>query len=688
MAFAFWSGEQSRKITSRIVVEGDLVLQTPAHFGNGDGDDLTDMPLLLDPFDEAQGKERPLLTGTSIAGALRSYLREREHNHRRLAHRTSASVLLFGGLKGDDDGEQSPLIVDDALGQSQSYGIELRDGVKLDARTRTAANKTKFDLQLWQAGTTFLLRFELVFREGDNANKLKRALATALTGLTDGSITLGARKRRGYGRVNIVQWRVREYELTKVADLCAWIEHGHEQLSAQFVEANLSTRLGAPINDARTRFTINATFSLDGSLLIRSGGGRDDTGPDTLHLRARQPDGSERPVLSGTSLGGALRARASKIANTLGQARAPELIEQMFGKTEQASKVSVSEQVVRNATANLVQNRVSIDRFTGGARDTALFNEQPAFGDDETQITIDIRLINPQRHEIGLLLLLLKDLWTSDLPLGGESSVGRGRLKGKSATLTYHNGSAQQPWTITDNGQGLNISGNRTELNEYITVYLHDYFALTRLLQLIATGGEPMTREIRTDRPAVVEAVNTDNIGDVRDWLQAQATTHNLRWLLAHADDGVIWGENRNGQLVTSDSVAPQVSPQLQAVTLQQARLFSAAAELLLWRDGDNKWHARLIRQPQAGETPTFSETIDEPQILWGTDTTALANDFTLMSDGAQGLRHAVPFVVTGHYEERTRPLRLCVRHYLDPDNNFARIVASRLVDLKIEDCQ
>jgi hypothetical protein len=32
-------------------------------------------------------------------------------------------------------------------------------------------------------------------------------------------------------------------------------------------------------------------------------------------------------------------------------------------------------------------------------------------------------------------LLLLRDLWTEDLPIGGTSSVGRGRLKGRVATL-------------------------------------------------------------------------------------------------------------------------------------------------------------------------------------------------------------------------------------------------------------
>jgi CRISPR-associated protein (TIGR03984 family) len=201
-----------------------------------------------------------------------------------------------------------------------------------------------------------------------------------------------------------------------------------------------------------------------------------------------------------------------------------------------------------------------------------------------------------------------------------------------------------------------------------------------------------MKREIRTDRSAVVEPIRVDDIGDVHNWLQIQGATHSLRWMLAHADDGVIWGENRGGQLVTSHGVARNISPALQAVTLRQARFFSSEAELLLWRDGDNQWHARMIRPPQAGEVPTFIETIDEPQILWGTATQSLSDDFTLMNDGAQGLRHVVPFVVTEQYDERTRPLRLCVRHYLkEDDSGFARIVASRLVDVfdvKVGICQ
>lgn len=491
MSSAFWSGDQSRKILKRIIVEGNLVLQTPAHFGNGDGDDLTDMPLLLDPFDEVDGKETPLLTGASIAGALRSHLRTRQKGYNRTLpepddktaveqERETYSTKLFGGFKGDDDGEQSPLIVEDVRGYDS--GIEFRDGVQLDPCSRTAADKKKFDLQLWHAGTCFPLRFELLVREqedeaktNESSQQLKRALAVALHGLTNGEITLGARKRRGYGRVAVRQWRVKEYDLTNVDDLCEWIEHGSKELSDQYAVSDLQTKFGADtFEDARKSFTISATFSLDGSLLIRSGSG--SHGPDAVHLHARQPDGSNKAVLSGTSLSGALRARALKIANTIGRVKAPGLIDQMFGKTDQASKLRVSEQVVETAVTNLVQNRVSIDRFTGGAKESALFNEQPVFGNDETLVTIELQLTNPEDYEIGLMLLLLKDLWTSDLPLGGESSVGRGRLKGKSATLTYRNGSVPRNWSITQGTESLDVSGNREELNKYVTIHLHNYF--------------------------------------------------------------------------------------------------------------------------------------------------------------------------------------------------------------------
>ena len=491
---AFWAGGRSRKIKARIVVEGDLILLTPAHFGNGDGSDETDLPLLADALEPT----RPLLTGASLAGALRAYLR------RISSKDASLDKALFGGAKGDDAGEQSPLIVDDALGQAA--GVELRDGVKLDPTTRTAAEGALFNIETWAAGTVFPLRLELILLDREDQREIPmQALAAALTGLSNGSITLGARKRRGYGQARVEQWRIRRFNLAEsVDDLLDWLQKGNDKLDGTAItvatqdgnrkpltDDELMTVLlrafgssAQPISNQENVFTLSAEFALESSLLIRGSTGRDDLGPDMVHLHSRRNGKQEpMPILSGTSLAGALRARATRILNTLNPNKTQQIIAEMFGPemkgkvTPKASRVVVEECEIVNAVTDLVQNRIRIDRFTGGVVEGALFSEQPAFGKKDTCLTIRLRLLDPKDYEIGLLLLLLKDLWTGDLPLGGEISVGRGRLRGRSATLSWKRAEQTEEWRIEragddPNDSHLKISGDQARLEAFVSEHL------------------------------------------------------------------------------------------------------------------------------------------------------------------------------------------------------------------------
>lgn len=272
--------------------------------------------------------------------------------------------------------------------------------------------------------------------------------------------------------------------MTNIDDLLDWIGNGGEPLADACLIQDIKAALGVAelLPDRRSFFRIEASFALRGSLLIDSGGLHDYQGPDKVHVSAKQQaDDSNKPVLPGTSLAGALRSRARRIAAVIGgRERADCLIKDMFGpemdsrgtesrNAQEASRVLVNETVIENARADLVQNRVSIDRFTGGARETALFNEQPVFGSDDTMLTVDIKLLKPQEREIGLILLLLKDLWTGDLPLGGGTGIGRGRLKGLKAVLTRRQGDgSQQEWIIERSGQGLKIDGEREVLEEFV----------------------------------------------------------------------------------------------------------------------------------------------------------------------------------------------------------------------------
>ncbi len=177
--------------------------------------------------------------------------------------------------------------------------------------------------------------------------------------------------------------------------------------------------------------------------------------------------------------------------------------------------------------------------------------------------------------------------------------------------------------------------------------------------------------------------VDASFAADPRRWLAAQASD-GVPWLLAHADDGVIWGcWEPDGKLVLSGDVFhdptryPAIAIPLRAETLQQARLFGPAGELLVWRTA-NGFAARLIED---GPRPPANALPDQINLLWGRDVrNAEARDgFVLLEEGQQGLRHAPPL---------TPPLQrrpaLVVRHYVEyDDQGQAYICLSRLVDLK-----
>lgn len=453
----------TRGIVERIHIQGKLVLETPAHFGSGmvRGDSLVDMSLLLD--DAEGGPSTALLPGTTIAGALRNYLRERLQGYGVAESDEDFDrpiAWLFGPNRhSDSSADQSLLIVDDAFAQQPER--TLRDGVRIDETSGLAYEDdrggAKFDVELLEAGTTFDLHIELLITKGHENNPLVPYLVTALQGFENGEIRLGLRKRRGYGQCRISEWQVDRFKMRAPKELCRWLEEPVIPFDKQFTNPSIANALEAVpvVDDQRTSFSIHASFGLvDSSILIRSGFGEADTGPDMVHLhgkRTERHNGKDKekrvPIISGTSWAGVVRHRALRIAKTIeaegNHEQAASLIKSIFGrmpetkdKVGRASRATFDETTLEKGQT-LYQTRIRIDRFTGGAFDGALFEQAPVYGTEETRIGFALHLRNPKPEEIGLFLLVLKDLWTSDLPVGGEASVGRGRLQGCSASLVH-----------------------------------------------------------------------------------------------------------------------------------------------------------------------------------------------------------------------------------------------------------
>lgn len=515
---------QGRHITKRIIVRSVLILDTPTCLGNGDAEGPTDMMLLRDSI-----SPNALLTGSSIAGALRNYLHEYERNYGKVESRQDMAAILFGDLFAYEDEKnlpeqqklqkkeqdtQSPLIIDDAI-SSTITNVELRDGVKIEGATGTAFDKAKYDLELLPAGTQFPLSFELLI-EKDKENQLKEALALALEGLKNGEIGIGMKKRRGFGRCHVDEWQVWEFDLTKHSDRLQWLTldrdwgkpYASQPPSNKLLSNKELKKFKKEKPDKREYLFIHAKFKLASPLLIRSG--QDLTqkstndkslkpcAPDIVHLHS-QRNGKLEPVVSGTSLAGVLWHRSERIVNTLGKDL--QIVYDLFGYVKEqsreakASRLVVQESVIKN-TDNLVQNRIAIDRFTGGAYHGALFSEQPIFGietkeeekkskkdkskfqkgENSKHLELKLELLQPKEYEIGLLLLLLKDLWTGDLPVGGTSSIGRGRLQGVEATIVWQqpgNPNPEQKWTISQDDGKLQISEqDKEKLEEFVQKFV------------------------------------------------------------------------------------------------------------------------------------------------------------------------------------------------------------------------
>lgn len=401
----------ARDMSERIMLGCSLVLDEPAHLGGADPDATSERPLVRN----ADGQV--YLAGAALKGVLRG---GRDHRE------------LFG-----DATLQARLIVDDAP-LAAHVATQLRDGVAIDEKLGIAAHRRKYDLEVLPIGTRFEARFEATVPT-DGAAFLGE-LCGVLEQLSEG-LAVGARTRRGLGRIRRDgPWAVRRY--AGPSGLRAWLADGFHVDPAEWRGAatehdDLAAALGVSpaIVHAHDEVVIHLELKIVGSLLIRStpAGG---SPAEQAQLHTVFADGARQPALSGTALAGVLRARCRRIVRTLSAAhRGDDLVEGLFGPGEtdpkhaRASRLRVGEARIEGAHT-LRHTRVQIDPWTGGAAASQLFTSEPTYGGTASPV---LRWRRPsdtrqERAERALLLLALRDLVLGDLPLGGESAAGRGRL--------------------------------------------------------------------------------------------------------------------------------------------------------------------------------------------------------------------------------------------------------------------
>jgi len=401
-------------LKGKILFNGIIELLTPAIIGSGESES-SDMDVIKDK------RGIPYIPATSFAGILRHKFKK--------SFPSDKTLEEFWGPEGDSDCNRQSSIIFSDLEPIDKPVVVVRDGVKIDNKKGISKEHAKFDYEVIERSSKFKVSFEINL-DGNYANLGRSVASTIVKLLKDGEIRIGARTNSGFGRIELKEANFYEFDFSKKEHVHKWFKYlCHNELPTP---TNIES---IPLPLKSNKFIVNAYFKIKNSLIVRDYSIEPDA-PDMIHIHS-----SGKPVLPGTSLKGAIRARAERIVKTLDK---PEsIVNELFGFVEESSKkakkgrITVEETII-DGYPEEVQTRIKIDRFTGGTIEGALVESKPLFGSKNPE-HVQIRLvINDYRdYEVGLILLILKDLWTGDLPIGGEKSIGRGFLEGVKAEIKF-----------------------------------------------------------------------------------------------------------------------------------------------------------------------------------------------------------------------------------------------------------
>ncbi|HEC25226.1 MAG TPA: hypothetical protein ENI54_04370, partial [bacterium] len=326
----------------KIILNGIIRNISPLLVGGG-GDEETDSDILRDK----NGK--PFIPGASLAGVLRHHLYKHYKEFRSNDANNLELTLLesYFGSANSDNGNSSKIIFSDLVLANDAH-VQIRDGIRIDNKTGITSDKAKFDYEVIEQGAEFKFTIEI---GGDNKDELLGFISILEDDIKGDRIIIGAKTSLGFGRIALKNSSLSFYDLKDRGDIIKWMKKEDNP----FV-GNSSRQYKYQSDSFRMEFD----FVIKDSLIVRHYSD-DAAASDSSHIKS-----SGHNIIPGTSIKGAIRARAERIFNTLKIANGSELLDCLFGNSSSLSKVRINEVVVAQNVVNGIQQRIKIDRFTGG----------------------------------------------------------------------------------------------------------------------------------------------------------------------------------------------------------------------------------------------------------------------------------------------------------------------------------
>ena len=369
-----------------------------------------------------------------------------------------------------------------------------RHGVGIDRTTGAASDGALYEHEFLPRGTRFALRITAEGRDGEkmgreqsdgipgpaSSESVKKLLEVIVDVLTSSAVCLGGRTGSGQGTIQVIEPKLRRTGKTTDAGALTAPADVLDALIGEDEEGTpIPLELGGWSLQEPARIRI--TWWSPTGIFVAEDQELTDRRKEEAQKKNPEANGVTEPLrdpsvawdeaqllIPGTSIRGALRSRASRIARTVLAARdelsaltshdlheqiaaEPNLVRYMFGSTEYRGAVTVHDCLSTKRGKRIEVTHNAIDRWTGGVIDGGLFTEAVYLGTHWEPITINIdlrQLLNNIEAEKGpedreqskpshadyahaayvLLGLVLAELSAGTLPLGSRSTRGLGQV--------------------------------------------------------------------------------------------------------------------------------------------------------------------------------------------------------------------------------------------------------------------
>jgi len=429
---------------ARVVIE----FTTPFIIGGGND-------FMADDCFVADANGLPLLPGSSLTGVLRHEFNRRypgkaddlfgwQDGEKGNGSRLSVSCGCIHNSEGIPvEGRlQNAQIQEDLVLRNSSQSVP-RDHVRITDRG-TAAKNGKFDEKAVAAGNRFT--FELMLEgNGEDETSWNSLLDT----LALPEFRIGGKSRRGFGAFVVKSVTTQRFDLNIPEDyqkFCAFPVELSKQISGN------SHKL-KPVSPA-----LSACISVTPEAFWMFGGGGADDKADMNPVKESRVvwdvDGRGKVAaaqfyIPGSSVKGALSHRTAFHYNASKESFADkgadpvkvtsegnQAVKELFGYSKDdgggmRGSILISDLFIGSAPQQKIINHVSIDRFTGGARDGFLFSEQPLYKGNQMKLELVVANTDGISVEArAALKKALEDLVEGRLPLGAGAGRGNGFFTG------------------------------------------------------------------------------------------------------------------------------------------------------------------------------------------------------------------------------------------------------------------